>query len=853
MKTLLTTLLIIALVISSCQKEVKKTLEKGVSKELAENRYADISNVEYHLEMTVPDSVNIPIKAKAIVKLSKRDITTPLVFDFVSDMDHVGIVQANDQKVFFSLENEHLVIPGNYLKEGENSIEIEFTMGEGALNRNEKYLYSLFVPDRARTAIPCFDQPDIKAKVSYTITMPNKWTAIANGKAYLEEEVGENAKRVTFAQSQPLSTYLWAFAVGEFQKITETKKGMEISVYHMEEDSIKINSHIQAVFDQVYHSIDWLEDYTHIKFPFEKYDLVCIPSFQFSGMEHPGAIYYRQEKLFLSENPTQNELLNRAQLLAHETAHMWFGDLVTMKWFSGVWQKEVFANFMADKIVKEQFPDLNHELTFLTAHFPAAFSVDRTMASNPIEQKLDNLADAASMYGTIIYHKAPIVMNQLEHLMGEDLLQQGLSKYLSAYSYSNASWADLMKILSNLSEYDLELWSNNWVNEPGRPIIEFIKEDNQLMIQQNPEYGDSSKVWAQRLTYMTVNDNQMQEKEVEFLSAKQKVSDELPQFILPSVKATGYGLFLFDPVSLEYALNNIYTWQDELVKASTLVHLYENLLHGNIAVDKYLQMLQKIIAQDDNEQLLTLACDQLNSVFWRCAKPELQQSIATGLEETLLTKMEEDNPSGLKKMLIKTWAGMVTTPEGLKKLRKVVIHKKEMADVKLSERELSTMAMSLAMKDPELDDAFILAMAEDVKDADVKGMMEFVSPVFSKDKLRLDEFVNGLEKLENRKKENWVLTAMGYIHHPYHQEQNMKYLNEALELIQTIKETGSLFFPMFWVQTSLNGYSSIEALKIVDYFFKDHTVYPEDLKTKILQSLDMVARVNRIKAEARSI
>ncbi len=849
MKTLFTSLLIIALVISSCNQEEKKTLKKGVSKELAEARYNDISNIEYHLEMTVPDSMDDPIHAKANIQLIKKDITTPLVFDFVSDMDHVGLVKANDQKVFFSLENEHLVIPGNYLKEGENSIEIDFIMGEGALNRNSKYLYSLFVPDRARTSIPCFDQPDLKAKVSYTITMPENWTAITNGKPYMEEGAGASSKRISYSESKPFSTYLWAFAVGEFHKTTETKNGMEISVFHMEEDSIKVNQNIKAVFDQVYHSIDWLEKYTHIKYPFEKYDLVCIPSFQFSGMEHPGAVYYRQEKLFLSENPTQNELLSRAQLVAHETAHMWFGDLVTMKWFSGVWQKEVFANFMADKIVKEQFPDLNHELTFLTAHFPSAFSVDRTMAANPIQQKLDNLADAASMYGTIIYHKAPIVMNQLEHLMGEDLLQQGLSKYLTEYSYSNASWADLMKILTNLSEYDLELWSNNWVNEPGRPIIKFVKEDNQLVIQQNPEYGDSSKVWAQRLKYIAINDNQVQDVDVELLSAKQKVSDELPQFILPSVDATGYGLFLFDPVSLEYALNNIYTWQDDLVKASTLVHLYENLLHGNIAVDKYLHMLLKLVEYDDNEQLLTLVCNQLNSVFWKCANTQLQQALAQELEESLLVKIEEERSFSLKKMFIKTWANLVTTSDGLKKLRQVVVRKKEMAGVKLSERDLSSMAMTLAMKDQELDDAFILAMADEYKDADVKGMLEFVSPVFSKDDLKLDEFVAGLEKLENRKKENWVLTALGYIHHPYHKEKNMKYLNSALELTQTIKETGSLFFPMFWVQTTLNGYSSVEALKIADYFFKDHTVYPEDLKAKILQSLDMVARVNRIKAE----
>ncbi|MCW3785683.1 M1 family metallopeptidase [Plebeiibacterium sediminum] len=847
MKTLLTSLLIITFLISSCNHDQKKSLEKGVSKELAENRFEEISDIAYHLEMNIPDSINIPIKAKASVNLTKKDITTPLVFDFVSDPDHVIMVRANNEKVYFSLENEHLVIPGNYLKEGENNIEIEFWMGEGALNRNEKYLYSLFVPDRARTVIPCFDQPDLKAKVSYAIDMPKTWTAITNGKPYLEEETSATTKRITYSESKPISTYLWAFAVGEFKKVSETRNGMEISMYHQEKDSLKLSRSIAPVFDQVFHSLQWLENFTHIKYPFNKYDLVCIPSFQFSGMEHPGAVYYRQEKLFLSETPTQEELLNRAQLIAHETAHMWFGDLVTMKWFSGVWQKEVFANFMADKIVKEQFPNLNHELTFLTTHFPSSFSVDRTQAANPIEQKLDNLENASSMYGTIIYHKAPIVMNQLEKLMGDHMLQQGLRKYLATYSYKNASWADLIKILTELSEYDLELWSKNWVNEPGRPIIEFVEEDDQLFVKQTPEYSDSSKVWAQRIKYMAVNNNQLQTEDLELLTRKQKVADEKPQFILPSVDASGYGLFLFDPISLEYALNNVYRWQDDLITGSVLVHLYENLLHGNVTPEKYLTMLCKSVEDIDNEQLLSLVCDQLSTVFWRCSGAELRTRMAPELEEALLNKMNKVEHLSIRRLLIKTWANIALTPQGLKKLRQVVIRKKEMADVQLSERDLSTMAMQLALKDSELDDAFLLTMAEDVKDEDVRGMMEFVSPVFSKDDAVIDAFVEGLSNLENRKKENWVLTAMAFIHHPYHQEHNIKYLNAALELTKTIKETGSLFFPMSWVQVTLRGYGSAEALKIVGYFFKDNPVYPEDLKAKILQSLDMVSRVRKMK------
>ena len=130
---------------------------------------------------------------------------------------------------------------------------------------------------------------------------------------------------------------------------------------------------------------------------------------------------------------------------------MWFGDLVTMKWFNDVWMKEVFANFMAAKIVNPSFPQINHELRFLLAHYPAAYDVDRTAGSNPVRQPLANLNEAGTLYGAIIYQKAPIVMRQLETLVGADGFRDGLRDYLKRYSFGNASWPDLIEMLDRKS------------------------------------------------------------------------------------------------------------------------------------------------------------------------------------------------------------------------------------------------------------------------------------------------------------------------------------------------------------------------------------------------------------------
>src|SRR4029077_20450436 len=232
-------------------------------------------------------------------------------------------------------------------------------------------------------------------------------------------------------------------------------------------------------------ALSWLETYTGIPYPFGKFDFVLIPSFQFGGMEHAGKILYNASSMLLDESATQNQLLGRASTISHETAHMWFGDLVTMRWFNDVWMKEVFANFMAAKIVNPSFPAVNHDLRFLLDNYPAAYAVDRTAGTtavpqqradpvqrpagpNAIRQPLANLSEAGTLYGAIIYQKAPIVMRQLELLVGPDVLRDGLRDYLTTHAFENASWTDLIDLLDNRTPLDLAAWSRAWVTEAGR-------------------------------------------------------------------------------------------------------------------------------------------------------------------------------------------------------------------------------------------------------------------------------------------------------------------------------------------------------------------------------------------------
>ena len=376
----------------------------GISETLANERAAAIRSLAYDLSFKIPEHKTELIRGVDVVRF-ELSAPRPVVLDFEQPRDHILDVRTGGSPVEAAFADGHLVIPASATRAGGNTIAIDFIAGDESLNRNDDYLYTLFVPARAHLAFPCFDQPNLKARYKLTLEIPAGWQAVGNG-----AEQAAATGVVHFAETEPLPSYLFAFAAGKFKVETAERDGRTFHMFHRETDTAKVQRNRDAIFDLHARALGWLETYTGSKYPWGKFDFVLIPSFQFGGMEHAGAIFYNASSLMLDESATENQVLGRASVISHETSHMWFGDLVTMRWFNDVWMKEVLANFMAAKIVNPSFPNVNHPLRFLLQHYPAAYDVDRTAGANPIRQQLSNLNQAGTLYGNIIYDKAPIAM-----------------------------------------------------------------------------------------------------------------------------------------------------------------------------------------------------------------------------------------------------------------------------------------------------------------------------------------------------------------------------------------------------------------------------------------------------------
>lgn len=814
----------------------------GVTAELAKHRKTIISEIQYDLSFSIPSKMNEKVKASSTVSFDLKNADQNLQLDFKGDTTATYTVNCNGKTTDLHITNGHLVIGKPFLKQGQNKLSLSFTSPDWSLNRNPEFMYTLFVPDRASTAFPCFDQPDLKARFSLQLEIPVAWKAVANG-AVLHEETTDSVKRIQFNPTKPLPTYLFAFSAGVFDTISQTKNGRTCVLYHREKEAETLRNNVDSIFKLLFRSIDEIEQYTAIKYPFEKYDLVAIPSFQYNGMEHPGSTLYRASSLFLDAKPTRQDLLKRANLVAHETSHMWFGDLVTMPWFDEVWLKEVFANFIADKVVAPIFPEFNFDLQFLMAHYQAAYSVDRTSGANAITQKLTNMKDAGSLYGSIIYHKAPIVMNLLEQKIGEEKLRDGLRKYLHGNEYGNAGWQELIDLLNSQKTDELPKWSDSWVKEAGRPEIKAKVEGKTLLVEQTDPSG-KGRIWPLELEIAHPVNGQITIQKVILntgkLSHENFFTEAKPAWIYLNAKGNVYGFVEIDTLSQNYFLKNLSLTKDDLMRASVLTDLTENLYEKKLTSDKYLEMLISSIPKEQNPVIYERMLNAVETCLLYKTTDDQRLAFCNPIESLLWN--EYAGRKAQKTAIMNTLIKLSCPPQSLVKLQDLLAGKYSKDDLALSAEQQTELALQLALKIPEKAKEILDNQESRISNPDKKAEFLFVRQSVQQEKADRDRFFNQLLKAQNREHEPWVDRAMTFLNHPSRQKESLEYIRPALDALLEIQQTGDIFFPKSWLDNLLKGHSSSEAGTIVKQFLTNHPNYPEDLKMKILQSADHLLR-----------
>ena len=767
----LTLALLLALA-ASCQT----IPETGVSYDLARQRSAQIHDLRYRLHFDLSADREAPVNATETITCS-LDRKGELVLDFREEPDHLLSLSINGNNIPNSIVNEHIVIPKKYTVSGENHIEITFLAGKQSLNQREEFLYTLLVPDRARTLFPCFDQPDLKARYTLSLSVPEDWVAVSNAPVAEEGTAADGRRRIAFAETEPLSTYLFSFVAGRFERDMATKGGRTISMYYRETDPAKL-AQKPAVFGLVFDALDYMEAYTGIPYPFAKYDFIVLPDFQYGGMEHTGATLYNDRRIFLGEAPTQQELLDRAQLISHETAHMWFGDYVTMAWFDDVWTKEVFANWFAAQMVRPAFPAINHRLGDLLSYYAPAYAEDRTVGANPIWRPLDNLRNAGLIYGNIIYDKAPVVMDGLARKMGPEAFRKGLQAYLREYAYGNATWDGLIAILEREADFDVEEWSRMWVKEAGMPEIPFADR-----------------------------------KEGQWI---------------PDVEGVNYGCFLLDETDAETCYAQ-YAVLGETARLELAMNLYENLWRKRIDAARFLNWACEALFGETNPlifgSLLGYAGDAL-----RFSGQDLPR-----LEHTL--RLIAEDPARNHEMRLQAFRSLARLARDAKNcdwLLGIWQQQRPPRGLTLGESDYTSLSYQLMLRFPDRADTIRETQRSRIPHPDRLATFDFVAQAAAPDRAGRDAFFASLAKPENRRPESRVLTALDLLCHPLLGAESVSRITPALELLPEIQRTGDIFFPASWCKRILGPQTEDSAKKEVEAFLASHGDLHPLLRTKIL-------------------
>jgi aminopeptidase N len=353
---------------------------------------------------------------------------------------------------------------------------------KGADGQDKPLASTQFESTDARRAFPCWDEPALKAVFQVTLVVDEKLTAISNAQVIREKRLeGTGRKEVVFADSIKMSTYLVAFIVGEFEA-TEAVMAAGAPLRVCAVPGKKLLTRFALDIGKA--SLDYFSRYYDISYPGDKLDLIAIPDFASGAMENLGAITFRETALLVdAEKATRAELERVADVVSHENAHMWFGDLVTMKWWNGLWLNEAFATFMEMLAVDAWKPEWRRWDSF-TISRAAAMQVDGLKSTRSIEFPVERPEEAAGMFDVLTYEKGASVLRMLEQYLGAEAFRDGIRVYLQRHQYANAETTDLWDALEKSTEQPVRTLMDSWIFQPGYPLITVEKHGRGVRLSQ---------------------------------------------------------------------------------------------------------------------------------------------------------------------------------------------------------------------------------------------------------------------------------------------------------------------------------------------------------------------------------
>jgi aminopeptidase N len=844
---------------------------EGIPRELARQRAAQIGNVRYELKFTI-DPKNTTITGREFLTfILKEKPLQDVLLDYRDGT--VATVLANGNPQSEKQDNGHLHLSAVALHAGENKVEIEFTSHVAPAGKpftryddrddGSAYIYTLFVPMDASMAFPCFDQPDMKGRFKLTVNVPDDWSVVSN-----TATEGVVARRFgidwPFAETKPISTYLFAFAAGPFKKLESP--GLT-TLYVRKSKLARARAEGPEVQKMAAAGIKFLSTYFAQPFPFPKYDQVLIPGFAYGGMEHAGATFLREESVLFRTAPTRTDLLGRDILVLHELTHQWFGDLTTMRWFDDLWLKEGFAQYMAYAARAAIVPEESQLVwkRFYETIKPAAYAIDVTKGTTPIYQDIANLKDAKSAYGAIVYSKAPGVLKQLAFVLGDEHFRDGLRLYLKEHAFANAEWGDLVSAFERTSGQKLDRWAEVWIRHRGMPQVDLqwscaAGKLAKLALTQHDVLNEGG-VWPIKTEVLLVSRNttppSRSHLSVSFSTPSADVMEArgqaCPDYVFANDRDWAYGRFLLDQSSQKYLLSDLADKDsrkhtDLFTRALLWGSLWEAVRVAELAPRDYIAATQTAMPPEHDESLLASMIGRTATALHRYVPASSRPQLEAPLEREAILWTAY---SGTKDLSIVWFRGLRAFAEGeagRRAMKDLLSGKAKVPGVELRPLDRWNMVTTLlALNDPEADKYFAAERERDHTGDGLKYayIAEAARPDPATKEKYFDDYLRDPQRPPQHP-EDWVEQSLGAFNYWNHSELTAPYLKPALDALPQIKRDRKIFFLVAWLNAFIENQVSAESDAAVHGFLRASRI-DHDLELKVLQSVDELDRTVMIR------
>jgi aminopeptidase N len=658
-------------------------------------RSARVSNVDYTLDFALTGKESF--SATTTLSFDLNDAAQALTIDL--DKATIASLTVNGKAVPPHYNQWFITLAPADLLAGRNTVTVVYTRlhstnGEG-LHRmvdpvdGRVYTYTHFEPAAAHQMFPVFDQPDLKGTYQVTVSTPADWVVSSTMRESSVQPVDgqPDIKRWTFPRSKKLSPYNFSMHAGPYKVWEDTSGKYPMRLFARQSVASQVSP--ADWFKYTKQGLSFFDQYFGVPYQFAKYDQLLVPDFLYGAMENAAAITFAEGRFLHKEEMNEAQKQSLAGVIMHEMAHQWFGDLVTMKWWNGLWLNESFASFMGTLATAEATEFTNAWQSFYSGGKQAAYAQDQRVTTHAIETPVPSTANAFDNIDAITYSKGASTLKQLRHLLGEEVFRQGVHNYLVKYQYQNATLDNFIGSLGEAAHRDLSGWTREWLYQPG---VNTIAADfscaggkiSSFTLRQSAPSKELPTLREQRVQIGLFNLGAQGLSLSKNLAITYKgaatVVPELkgaacPDLVYPNYQDWGFAQVQLDKKSFATAQSSLSKVEDPLLRSMLWQSLWDGVRSAKLPLNEF---LKTVLANAPAEKDYTLLGDIAEKV--REAKHYLDEmgpsayntKVSAQLEQMAFAATQSATDKNFQRRWFSTYLGVASSPAALKQLAAIL-------------------------------------------------------------------------------------------------------------------------------------------------------------------------------------